>query len=207
MKYYDPSGYASCPAEALHGGDGNEWGTNVKGYSNFADGMSPEDAAKYIKNSEIKFFGEFSERASTSGLDDIQISESFEAMKNGNYEKMASYFDTSSPVDGAVFWSGNKEGAAIYADSIGGTIMEQTLGGQVFDDWRGLQGMYPEWDTGTMPQKPIWDAMSSQYAKGAVGTVTYVHPSGYEGAVWKKIEKPILDENDIIINEVIINAE
>ena len=29
---------------------------------------------------------------------------------------------------GAVFWSGNKEGAAAYANSIGGTIMEQTLG-------------------------------------------------------------------------------
>lgn len=65
----------------------------------------------------------------------------------------------------------------------------------------------PEWDTGTMPQKPIWEAMSSQYANGATGTVTYVHPSGYEGNVWKNIEKPILDENDIIINEVIINAK
>lgn len=61
---------------------------------------------------------------------------------------MSTYFDTSSPVDGAVFWSGNKEGAA-----------------------------------------------------------TYAHPNGYVGKVWSNIEKPILEENDIIIQEVIIDAK
>lgn len=116
--------------------------------------------------------------------------------------------DTSSPVDGAVFWSGNKASAAIYANSIGGTIMEQTPGGQVFDNWRGLQGMYPEWDTVTdLNQKPIWDALSSQYANGAEGIATYIHPSTYEGKVWLNIEKPILEEKDIIIQEVIIDAK
>ena len=29
VKYYDPSGYASCPAEALHGGEGNKWGSGA----------------------------------------------------------------------------------------------------------------------------------------------------------------------------------
>ncbi len=185
-----------------------EGGTPTHGYSNFADGMSPEDAARYIANNEKAFFNEFSERASKAGLNPTQITEAFDAMRAGDYTKMATYFDTSSPVDGAVFWSGNKEGAATYANSIGGTIMEQTPGGQVFDDWRGLQGMYPEWDTGTMlDQKPIWEAMSSQYANGAEGTSTYVHPSGYEGKVWSNIEKPILEGNDIIIQEVIIDAK
>lgn len=81
-------------------------------------------------------------------------------MRNGDYAKMVTYFDTSSPVDGAVFWSGYKEGAAAYANDIGGTIMEQTPGGQVFDNWRRLEGMYPstEWGTGSsMDQKPIWE--------------------------------------------------
>lgn len=32
--------------------------------------------------------------------------------------------------DGAVFWRGNKEGAVAYANSIGGTMMEQTPGGR-----------------------------------------------------------------------------
>ena len=183
-------------------------GTPTRGYSNFADGMSPEDASRHIANNEKAFFNEFSERASAVGLNDTQIAEAFEAMRTGDYAKMATYFDTSSPVDGAVFWSGNKEGAAAYANSIGGTIMEQTPGGQVFDNWSGLQGMYPEWDTPTnLAQKPIWDALSSQYANGAEGIATYAHPNGYVGKVWANIEKPILEENDIIIQEVIIDAK
>ena len=188
--------------------DGSKGGSSTNGYSIFADGMSPEDATRYILNNEKVFFNEFSERASAAGLSDTQIAEAFEAMRKGDYAKMATYFDTSSPVDGAVFWSGNKEGAAAYANSIGGTIMEQTPGGQVFDNWRGLGGMYPEWDTPTnLAQKPIWDALSSQYANGAEGIATYAHPDGYVGKVWSNIEKPILEENDIIIQEVIIDAK
>ena len=187
---------------------GSKGGLSTQGYSNFADGMLPEDATRCILNNEKAFFNEFSERASAVGLSDTQIAEAFEAMKNGDYAKMAIYFDTSSPVDGAVFWSGNKEGAAAYANSIGGTIMEQTPGGQVFDNWRGLGGMYPEWDTPTnLAQKPIWDALSSQYANGAEGIATYAHPDGYVGKVWSNIEKPILEENDIIIQKVIIDAK
>ena len=156
--------------------------------------MSPEDAARYITNNEAKFFEEFSERASASGINRTQITEAYNAKRAGDYSKMASYFNTSSPVDGAVFWSGNKEGAAVYADSVGGTIMEQTPGGQVFDDWRGLQGMYPEWETGATPQKPIWTTLSSQYANGVEGYVTYVHSDGYIGNVWKEIELPIVSD-------------
>lgn len=175
--------------------------------------MSPEDAARYIANNEKAFFNEFSERASAAGLSDTQIAEAFEAMRNGDYAKMAKYFDTSSPVDGAVFWSGNKEGAATYATSIGGNIMEQTPGGQVFDSWRGLQGMYPEWDTKTvLDQKPIWEALSSQYANSVSGNVTYVHPEGYIGNVWNKTELPIVMErmrNGSVdgISEVIIDGK
>ena len=182
--------------------------SSTQGYSNFANGMLPEDATRYILNNEKAFFSEFSERANAAGLSNTQIVDAFEAMRNGDYAKMTTYFDTSSPVDGAVFWSGNKEGAAAYANSIGGTIMEQTPGGQVFDNWRGLGGMYPEWDTSTnLAQKPIWDALSSQYANGAEGIATYAHPDGYVGKVWSNIEKPILEENDIIIQEVIIDAK
>lgn len=87
--------------------------------------------------------------------------------------------------------------------------MEQTPGGQVFDEWRGLQGMYPaEWGTSTeLDPKPIWDALSAQYANNARGIATYVHTEGYIGNVWSKIERPILEEHDIIINEVIVNAK
>ena len=104
----------------------------------------------------------------------VSNTEAFEAMRTGDYAKMATYFDASSPVDGAVFWSGNKEGAATYAN---------------------------------LAQKPIWDALSSQYANGAEGIAAYVHPNGYVGKVWPNIEKPILEEKDILIQEVIIDAK
>lgn len=50
-------------------------------------------------------------------------------MRSGDYKRMFTYFGTSAPVDSAVFWSGNKEDTAADANSIGGTIMEQTFGG------------------------------------------------------------------------------
>ena len=163
------------------------------------------------------FYSEFSQRAGTSGLTRTQIARAYEAMRTGDYEKMASYFDTSSPENGAVFWSGNKEGAAAYANGIGGTIMEQTPGGQVFDNWEALRRRYPEWDTKTaLDQSPIWKALSAQYAREASGEVTYVHiikdGEPYYGRVWKKIEEPILTQNlwngkVTDISEVIIDAK
>jgi hypothetical protein len=94
--------------------------------------------------------------------------------------------------------------------------MEQTPGGQVLDNWRGLQG-YPEWNTGTvLDQKPIWNAMSAQFAEGAAGDVTYVHiikdGKPYYGVVWNDIEKKILVKNMwngkvTNISEVIINGK
>lgn len=85
---------------------GSEGGTVTQGYSNFADGMSPEDVAKYIANNEKAFF--------------------------------------NSPVDGAVFWSGNKEGAATYANSIGGTKVVKYL--TIGEDWAVciLNGIHPQ---------------------------------------------------------------
>ena len=59
-----------------------------------------------------KKYNEFSEKARAAGLNNEQIAEAFEAMRSGDYAKMVTYFDTSSPVDGWAFWSRNKEGAA-----------------------------------------------------------------------------------------------
>lgn len=41
-------------------------------------------------------------------------------------------------------------------------------------------------------QKPLWEALSKQYANGAEGSVKYVHSDGYVGNVFKTIEQPIL---------------
>jgi hypothetical protein len=164
-------------------------------FSSFRDFMDPEEIARYDAYCEYKFFGEFVERAQTVGVDDDSIMSAFEAMRSGDYDRMASYFDTSSPPNGAYFWSGDgvKEQAAVIAQANGGTIMEQTPGGQVFDGWKGLDTMYTEWGNGSaLDQKPIWEALSYKYASEVTGNVTYVHPSNYVGKVWKKVEKPEL---------------
>jgi hypothetical protein len=49
--------------------------------------MSPEDVGRYKSNNETKFLGEFSERAEAS-----------DAMRAGDYTKMVTYFDTTSPI-------------------------------------------------------------------------------------------------------------
>ncbi len=71
--------------------------------------------------------------------------------------------------------------------------MEHTPGGQVFNNWRGLNGMYPEWGTKTLlDPKNIWEALSRQYANDVSGTVTYAHSENYTGAVLNEIEYPII---------------
>jgi len=186
---------------------------DIEVQKSFRDLISPEEVARYDAYCDAKFFEEFAERSRNAGLSDNDILEAFNAMKSGDYKKMASYFDTSSPTDGAVFWSGNKIEAGQYAQSIGGTIMEQTPGGQVFDNWKGLSGMYPEWKTNTsLDQRPIWVALSSQYANGVTGDVTYVHPADYIGEVWRDVERPIVIERmeaGLVtgIKEVFINGK
>ena len=59
---------------------------------------------------------------------------------------MASFFDTSTKKDGAVFWSGNKQGAMDYAANNNRTMLEQTPDGQVFDGWNSLSKVLPDWD-------------------------------------------------------------
>ncbi len=46
-------------------------------------------------------------------------------------------------------------------------------------------------------QKPIWTALSEQFANGASGQVTYVKPASYNNpnSVWFNTELPIIEEN------------
>ena len=165
----------------------------VRNYSDFTKEMSYKDAVRYVANSKKNFYDEFAKRATNLGMDDTKINKALKAIQNRKYNKMTKYLDLSSPNNAAVFWSGNKDAAAEYAKSIKGTIMEQTSGGKIFDNWRSLEGMYPDWDSkSTTAQKPIWEALSKTYAKKVEGKVTYVHPSGYIGNVWKNVEQPIL---------------
>ena len=148
--------------------------------------------ADYSQISAQEFQSEFKERAKKSGLSESDINNAIDAFNNEDYQKMASFFDTSTKKDGAVFWSGNKQGAMDYAANNNRTMLEQTPGGQVFDGWNSLSKVLPDWDAGKNQAKPLWEALSKQYANGAEGSVKYVHPDGYIGNVFKTIEQPIL---------------
>ena len=110
----------------------------VRNYSDFTKEMSYKDAVRYVGNSKKKFYDEFAKRATNLGMDNRKINKAFKAIQTRKYKKMTKYLDLSSPNNAAVFWSGNKDAAAEYAKSIKGTIMEQTSGGKIFDNWRSL---------------------------------------------------------------------
>lgn len=174
-------------------------------YSGFADGMSAEDKEKYILSNEKAFYSEYESRAAQSGMSEQEIVRSYEALRSGDYSTMAQYMNLESPVDGAHFWSNNKEAAGKVAQQNGGTIMEQTPGGQIFDDWKGLSSMYPEWETGSSKDaRPIWVALSKQYAGQVKGSATYVHPENTYGPIWLNVEKPMLDSNGIEYKEIFV---
>lgn len=83
--------------------------------------------------------------------------------------------------------------------------MEQTPGGQIFDDWKGLSSMYPEWETGSSKDaRPIWVALSKQYAGQVKGSATYVHPENTYGPIWLNVEKTMLDSNGIEYKEIFV---
>jgi hypothetical protein len=99
-----------------------------------------------------------------------------------------------------VFWSGGSEArlaAEAFAKQSGGVTLEMTAAGQ------RLQGITKgmEW----ADAKPLWEAASADFARGASGSVN-VFQNGTRGvsleSVWRGVEYPILKQqgNGIIYN-------
>jgi len=89
---------------------------------------------------------------------------------------------------GRVFWSAIGSGAAAdWAEENGGSTLEMSpLGGAA------------NWAQGFLPQNGItgaaWNALSSAFASGAQGPVTYLQ-GAYLGNTWLNTELPILQQN------------
>ncbi len=92
------------------------------------------------------------------------------------------------PAAGRVFWSAVGSGAAAeWAEENGGTTLEMTP-----------LGSLANWAQGYLPQNGVtgaaWNALSSGFASGAQGAVTYLQ-GAYLGNTWLNTELPILQQN------------
>ncbi|HEX8656603.1 MAG TPA: DUF6531 domain-containing protein, partial [Hymenobacter sp.] len=123
-----------------------------------------------------------------------QAAKAYRHFQNGEFEEMAELLDLSSPDGKAVFWSGDLPEAQRYADKIGGTTMESTPGGSIFNDWDHLNDKfeYGQWGVAGSPKnaQPLWKALSERYASQATGPVTVVRNK--VGMMWKNVEYEVL---------------
>ncbi|MEO0038650.1 MAG: hypothetical protein RIQ59_1861, partial [Bacteroidota bacterium] len=97
---------------------------------------------------------------------------------------------------GRVFWSGEGalNNATNYAKSTGGTTLEMTRAGQ------NLQNLIATRNIPWIEARPMWQRLSTVYAKGAKGTVNFfpgttVNP----GSIWLNTERKILLQNGVKI--------
>lgn len=108
-----------------------------------------------------------------------------------------------------MFWSGNKSLAGKIATEKGKTILEQTPGGRVIDEWDDLNNTF-SWNSGDMPPHgwDLWGDVSAKYSKDAVGEIEVIQdfaksfPQG--GTTWKGREWPtIVDEGKVTSIKII----
>lgn len=88
-----------------------------------------------------------------------------------------------------MFWSGNKDLAAKIASANGKTILEQTPGGKVIDNWGDLNDTF-SWDAKALGPHgwDLWGDVSSNYSKDAFGAIDVIQdmskfPGG--GPTWQ----------------------
>lgn len=117
------------------------------------------------------------------------------AEKRAAMDEIIARLDVTSEKD-KVFWSGDKKKARIFAKENGKTILEQTPGGRVIDDWDEINDAF-SWDKSNMPPHgwDFWKEVSERYAKGAEGSIDIVQtadkfPGG--GPTWRNKEWPVI---------------
>lgn len=99
--------------------------------------------------------------------------------------------DVSSKGKQKDFWSGDKHRAGEFAKKDGHTILEQTNGARVLDDWEEMNVEAMPWmDGGSM----MWGGVSAKYASDADGKHLRILQTEsrfpFGGDVWRKYEWP-----------------
>ena len=168
-----------------------------------SEGVDDAEAAARaagILEDEIPAFLEFYSRAAGQFGETSNAIKAFKYLSNGEFDSMAEMLNLSSPAGKAVFWSGNYSAAAEYANSIGGTTLESTPGGSIFNNWDWLNKKFPTWGDGTATdQRRLWGAISSRYAELVNGPVYAVQKDGVGGYVWNNYELTVLQQRGIQI--------
>lgn len=145
---------------------------------------------------DAKGYDEFLKKTKGVFLSDNEAQKAFKEFLDQDYDSFVSHFNLSTEPNKAYFWSKDKKGAAVIAEKSKGTIMETTLGGRFFDNWKYLDERFDPscWGRGGGKDGSLfWASASAKYAEGASGTVYYVLPRGMErGYTWMNIERPIL---------------
>lgn len=131
------------------------------------------------------------------------------ADKKSALDAIIERLDVSSSKE-KVFWSGDVKLAGEYASKRGKTILEQTPGGSVINEWGELNDIF-SWDANDMGPHgwDLWGGVSKNYADGATGDIETIQtadkfPAG--GPTWKNKEWPSLFKNsevgDITIHKI-----
>jgi hypothetical protein len=117
------------------------------------------------------------------------------AEKRVAMEAIIQRLDVSSNKE-KMFWSGNKELAAKIATEKGKTILEQTAGGKVINEWKDLNNTF-SWDSKDLGPHgwDLWGDVSAKYSKDATGEIDIIQdikkfPAG--GDTWSGSEWPTI---------------
>ena len=173
FRYYDPAAgqYLSQDPIGLAGG--------MAAYAHVQDSTAQVDVyglAPCGPSRKSNPWNEFQQRAKGGQFKSSKdAAKAYRHFQKGEYEKMAELIDLSSPPGRAVFWSGDLAEAQRYAAKIGGTTMEGTTGGNIFNDWQHLNDKfdYAQWGKGgPRDAHPLWKALSRRYANQTTGPVT-----------------------------------
>lgn len=121
---------------------------------------------------------------------------------DGDWAMLVARLDVSSPKDGAVFWSGDKNNAIDLAIGRGGISLESTGGGAMIDDWNAT-GLPWNGDKGDPPPylMDLWQLASAAYASQAEGVITAIQTPEKQltdgGDMWRHVERKILRRKEL----------
>lgn len=117
------------------------------------------------------------------------------AEKRAALDEIVSRLDVTSDKE-KMFWSGRKELARKIAKDTNKTILEETAGGKVIDDWKDINGVF-SWDSKDLGPHgwDLWGEVSENYAKDAKGAIDIIQspdkfPKG--GQTWMEREYPVI---------------